>query len=353
MMSSSVRRTSDEALCILAWQLPRVAAMADTGLMEACLPPESCSFGRRTISARNITRYFQDMPFPAIQNPTEVVNYTGAVLEASNVDLSRLCLGGVTDGSSLGAIFNHFTGKFDLSPSSQMANKMAEQKEKSYIAAATVADKEVAAYNMVSNQFVQDDFHMPSLVAYDSPELLESSSRRVQTDRPVLNAARNQTTNHAHGTSGERSSSVHTKAQSHVKDRVRKSSYLQLCMQLNDPSPNFGYKPVDLSKNDSGNIWDYSDNEAAAAFSWSTLPNRSLYRRLLVDIGRSSCVIVKEISVDGLKGASLYTLYTNVFDAVTLFHGAEAEIVCRVELAEKSKSKKVPSLLHASSSLKK
>ncbi|GJX76302.1 hypothetical protein Tco_0323113 [Tanacetum coccineum] len=317
MMSLSVRRTSDEVLCILAWQLPRVAAMADTciflrlfptrkqsgktidgfdvtplestvghiqGLMEACLPPESCSFGRRTISARNITRYFQDMPFPAIQNPTEVVNYTGAVLEASNVDLSRLCLGGVTDGSSLGAIFNHFTGKFDLSPSSQTANKTAEQKEKSCIAAATVANKEVAAYNMVSNQFVQDHFHMPSLVAYDSPELLESSSRsvhrkrtplddprtsqvipeatskkvtasvgtdhrkavvvivirdtasqplntepiptngaatqskptsgRVQTDRPVLNAARNQTTNHAHGTSGERSSSVRTKGKS-------------------------------------------------------------------------------------------------------------------------------------------
>ncbi|GKE05908.1 hypothetical protein Tco_1397926 [Tanacetum coccineum] len=30
MMSLSVRRTSDKALCILAWQLPRVAAMADT-----------------------------------------------------------------------------------------------------------------------------------------------------------------------------------------------------------------------------------------------------------------------------------------------------------------------------------
>ncbi|GJR15476.1 hypothetical protein Tco_0798128 [Tanacetum coccineum] len=27
MMSLSVRRTSDEALCILAWQLPRVAAV--------------------------------------------------------------------------------------------------------------------------------------------------------------------------------------------------------------------------------------------------------------------------------------------------------------------------------------
>ncbi|GJZ17947.1 hypothetical protein Tco_0554070, partial [Tanacetum coccineum] len=160
------------------------------GLMEACLPPESCSFGRHTISARNITRYFQDMPFPTIQNPTEVVNYTGAVLEASNVDLSRLCLGGVTDGSSLGAIFNHFTGKFDLSPSSQTANKMAEQKEKSCIAAAIVANKEVTAYSMVSNQFVQDHFHMPSLVAYDSPELLESSSRSVHRKRMPLDDPR-------------------------------------------------------------------------------------------------------------------------------------------------------------------
>ncbi|GKA33058.1 hypothetical protein Tco_0719425 [Tanacetum coccineum] len=41
-------------------------------------------------------------------------------------------------------------------------------------------------------------------------------------------------------------------AESRVKDRVRKSSSLQLCMQLNDPSPNFGYEPVDSSKNDSG-----------------------------------------------------------------------------------------------------
>nr|GEX00312.1 RNA-directed DNA polymerase, eukaryota [Tanacetum cinerariifolium] len=117
---------------------------------------------------------------------------------------------GVTAGSSLDAIFNHFTGKFNLSPNSQTADKTAEQKEKSCIAVATVANKEVDAYIMVSNQFVQDHFHMPSLVAYDSPELLESSSRRVHTDRLVLNAARNQTTNHAHGTNGERSSSVHT-----------------------------------------------------------------------------------------------------------------------------------------------
>ncbi|GJS18133.1 hypothetical protein Tco_0412605 [Tanacetum coccineum] len=87
----------------------------------------------------------------------------------------------VTDGSSLGAIFNHFTGKFDLSPSSQTANKTAEQKEKSCIAAATVANKEVAAYN---------HFHMPSLVAYDSPELLESSSRSVHRKRTPLDDPR-------------------------------------------------------------------------------------------------------------------------------------------------------------------
>nr|GEW48304.1 hypothetical protein [Tanacetum cinerariifolium] len=119
------------------------------------------------------------MPFLAIQNPTEVVNYTRVVLEASNVNLSCLCSGGVTNGSSLGAIFNHFTGKFNLLPSSQTSNKIAGQKEKSCIAAATVANKEVATYNMASNQFVQDHFYMPLLVAYDPLELLESSSRYV------------------------------------------------------------------------------------------------------------------------------------------------------------------------------
>ncbi|GKD26357.1 hypothetical protein Tco_1232571 [Tanacetum coccineum] len=36
---------------------------------------------------------------------------------------------GVTDGTSLGAIFNHFTGKFDLSPSIQTANKWQNKKK--------------------------------------------------------------------------------------------------------------------------------------------------------------------------------------------------------------------------------
>ncbi|GJY59878.1 hypothetical protein Tco_0459770 [Tanacetum coccineum] len=74
-------------------------------------------------------------------------------------------------------------------------------------------------------------------------------------------------------------------AQSCVKDRVRKSSSLQLCMQLNDLSPNFGCEPVDSSKNDSGNIWDYSDNEAAPASSWSALSN--MYELFFICIYRA------------------------------------------------------------------
>ncbi|KAL8250252.1 hypothetical protein R6Q59_033945 [Mikania micrantha] len=104
-------------------------------------------------------------------------------------------------------------------------------------------------------------------------------------------------------------------ARSRLKDKAWKPSSLQLCMQLNDPHPNFGshfYEPLDSSKNNSGNIWDYSDSESAPASSWATIPNRSLLcRPLPVDIGRCSCIIVKEKSVDGLKGGSLYTLYTN------------------------------------------
>lgn len=70
-------------------------------------------------------------------------------------------------------------------------------------------------------------------------------------------------------------------AKSRLKDRAWKPSSLQLCMQLNDPIPNFGssfYEPIDSGKNNSGNIWDYSDSEAAPASSWSTLPNRFLFK---------------------------------------------------------------------------
>ncbi|GKD15552.1 hypothetical protein Tco_1199959, partial [Tanacetum coccineum] len=38
MMSLSIRRTRDEAVCILAWQLPKVAVMADTRCLSDALP---------------------------------------------------------------------------------------------------------------------------------------------------------------------------------------------------------------------------------------------------------------------------------------------------------------------------
>ncbi|PWA81744.1 tubby like protein 8 [Artemisia annua] len=46
--------------------------------------------------------------------------------------------------------------------------------------------------------------------------------------------------------------------------------------KLNDLNPNLGlgcYEDVDSSKNYSGTIWDYSDNEVVPASSWSALSN--------------------------------------------------------------------------------
>ncbi|KAL7191553.1 hypothetical protein ACSBR2_023601 [Camellia fascicularis] len=101
----------------------------------------------------------------------------------------------------------------------------------------------------------------------------------------------------------------------YVRDRALKPSSLQLCMQMNEPDSIFGSKiwdPVGSDNTSSVNIWDYSDSEAAPASSWSTLPNRSLLcRPLPVDIGRCTCVIVKEALPEGLDGGNLYSLYTN------------------------------------------
>ncbi|KAG9152422.1 hypothetical protein Leryth_015826 [Lithospermum erythrorhizon] len=97
--------------------------------------------------------------------------------------------------------------------------------------------------------------------------------------------------------------------------RVLKPSSLQLCIQKNEPDSKIGakmFEPADSENKNSGNIWDYSDSEAAPASSWSTLPNRTLlYRPLPLDIGRCTCVIVKESSPDGLDGGTLYSLYTH------------------------------------------
>lgn len=95
------------------------------------------------------------------------------------------------------------------------------------------------------------------------------------------------------------------------KSRVRewrnlKASSLELCMQMNDPLP------LDSSNSKSLKIWDYSDSEAAPASSWSTLPNKSLIcRPLPLDIGRCTCVIVKEATPHGLSPAgTFFSLYT-------------------------------------------
>ncbi|XVF74885.1 hypothetical protein PTKIN_Ptkin13bG0146600 [Pterospermum kingtungense] len=99
--------------------------------------------------------------------------------------------------------------------------------------------------------------------------------------------------------------------------RVLKESSLQFCMQMNEPDKAFGCKiwdPIDSENSTSLNIWDYSDSEAAPASSWSTLPNRALLcRPLPLDIGRCTCVIVKEPSpaAAGLEGGTLYSFYTN------------------------------------------
>lgn len=100
-----------------------------------------------------------------------------------------------------------------------------------------------------------------------------------------------------------------------LRNRALRPSSLQLCIQMNEPDSNIGAKvwdPVESDNTRSGSIWDYSDSEAAPASSWSTLPNRSLLcRPLPSDIGRCTCVIVKEALPDEPDGGTLYSLYTN------------------------------------------
>ncbi|KAL2332541.1 hypothetical protein Fmac_020122 [Flemingia macrophylla] len=70
-------------------------------------------------------------------------------------------------------------------------------------------------------------------------------------------------------------------------------------------------KPSSL-ESECGNIWDYSDSEAAPASSWATLPNRSLIcRPLPIDIGRCTCFILKEPPPPELSGGTFFSLYTN------------------------------------------
>ncbi|GAB2220021.1 hypothetical protein Drorol1_Dr00007662 [Drosera rotundifolia] len=97
-----------------------------------------------------------------------------------------------------------------------------------------------------------------------------------------------------------------------------KPSSLQICMQMDETVTGLGAGSVFGSKvwgsegSNSGNVWDYSDSEAAPASAWSTLSNRTLLcKQLPVDIGGCSCVIVKEAVPKGLGGGALYCFYTS------------------------------------------
>ncbi|CAN8293143.1 unnamed protein product [Cochlearia groenlandica] len=96
-----------------------------------------------------------------------------------------------------------------------------------------------------------------------------------------------------------------------------KLSSLQVCMQRNSDvdKGSFGMKTwtsVDSEHSSSLKVWEFSDSESAPASSWSTLPNRALLCKTLpLDVGRCTCLIVKEQSPEGLRGGSVYSLYTH------------------------------------------
>ncbi|XP_042000993.1 tubby-like protein 8 isoform X2 [Salvia splendens] len=102
---------------------------------------------------------------------------------------------------------------------------------------------------------------------------------------------------------------------SQMRENLLKPSSLQLCIKKHEPESNVGlrvWEPIDSGRSNTANVWDYSDSESAPVSSWSTLPNRALLcRPLPVDVGRCTCIIVKESSPVGFDGGTLYTLYTN------------------------------------------
>ncbi|GAU31864.1 hypothetical protein TSUD_114750 [Trifolium subterraneum] len=93
-------------------------------------------------------------------------------------------------------------------------------------------------------------------------------------------------------------------------NKIVKPSSLQYCMQINDNDPPLASSHSSHFSN-SLKIWDYSDSDPAPASSWSTLPNKSLIcRPLPIDIGRCTCVIVKEPMPQGLSNGTFFSLYT-------------------------------------------
>ncbi|KAG2268520.1 hypothetical protein Bca4012_070713 [Brassica carinata] len=91
-----------------------------------------------------------------------------------------------------------------------------------------------------------------------------------------------------------------------------KQTSLQVCMQLNSDEVDKGVKTWTSVDSEHLKVWEFSDSEAAPASSWSTLPNRALLCKTLpLDVGRCTCLIVKEKSPEGLSDGSVYSLYTH------------------------------------------
>ncbi|KAH8512742.1 hypothetical protein H0E87_006151 [Populus deltoides] len=94
--------------------------------------------------------------------------------------------------------------------------------------------------------------------------------------------------------------------------RVLKPSSLLLGVQMNEPEKVFKsrvWNSVESENSSSVNIWDYSDAEDTPTSYWP----------LPLDIGRFTCVIMKEILPGGLRweGVPLYSLYINVSCSLT------------------------------------
>ncbi|GJU06074.1 hypothetical protein Tco_1122504 [Tanacetum coccineum] len=102
-----------------------------SGLMEACVPTDNCSFGRRTIPTRKISQEFDAMRFPAIPSPTEDGNYACVVLHTQNAELSCLRLGGLTEPSSAGTVFNQCMQNLECSSSSEKQKKTSQENQTS------------------------------------------------------------------------------------------------------------------------------------------------------------------------------------------------------------------------------
>ncbi|OWM81888.1 hypothetical protein CDL15_Pgr007926 [Punica granatum] len=180
----------------------------------------------------------------------------------------------------------------------------------------------------IARQFSYHSVYVNPLNLNDDPEHDRSSTQDPALDNkenvtpnkkksvPMLGDKENSAPAPTNGSSAAlKKPSSPSKCLSSDKLKVLKPSSLQFCMQMNEPDSAFWSKfrdPIGSENSNSANIWDFSDSEAAPASSWSTLPNRTLLcRPLPMDIGRCTCVIVKEPSADGVNGGTLYSLYTN------------------------------------------